>query len=186
MDRARHQLLAGAALALNQNGRSARRRLDDEVEHLPHPRASADDVRELVIPLLDVLPEVAVLVEQAPPLHRVADDDEHLVVLERLGDVVERARFHRGNRALDRRVRRDDDDVEVLVDPLQLVERRDAVQARHHDVDDGRVERQRARHFETFRARGCHAHVVAFARQQRLENLAHDLFVVDDENRAVA
>ena len=30
------------------------------------------------------------------------------------------------------------------------------------------------------------AHVVAFARQQRLENLAHDLFVVDDEDRAVA
>ena len=29
------------------------------------------------------------------------------------------------------------------------------------------------------------AHVVALARQQRLENLAHDLFVVDDEDRAV-
>ena len=30
------------------------------------------------------------------------------------------------------------------------------------------------------------AHVVALARQQRLENLAHDLLVVDDEDRAVA
>ena len=30
------------------------------------------------------------------------------------------------------------------------------------------------------------ADVVALARQQRLENLAHDLFVVDDEDRAVA
>ena len=91
VDRARDQLLAGAALALNQDRRPARRRLDDQVEHLPHPRAAADDVRELVIPLLDVLPQVAVLVHQPAPLHRVADDDQHFVVLERLGDVVERA-----------------------------------------------------------------------------------------------
>ena len=72
---------------------------------------------------------------------------------------------------------------EVLVDPLQLVERRDAVQPGHHDVDDRRVERQRARQLEPFGAGRGQAHVVALARQQRLENLAHDLFVVDDEDR---
>ena len=75
---------------------------------------------------------------------------------------------------------------EVLVDPLQLVERGDAVEARHHDVDDGGVERQRARQLEPFRARRGEADVVALAGQQRLENLAHDLLVVDDEDRAVA
>ena len=64
VDRARDQLLAGAALALNEDRRPARRRLDDQVEHLTHPRAPADDVRELVVPLLDVLPQVAVLVHQ--------------------------------------------------------------------------------------------------------------------------
>ena len=186
VDGARDQLLAGAALALDQNRRSARRRLDDQVEHLPHPRAAADDVRELVVALLDVLAQVAVLVDQPPPLHRVADDDEHFVVLERLGDVVERAALHRRDRALDRRVGGDDDDREVLVDPLQLVERRDAVEARHHDVDDRRVERQRARQLEPLGAGRRQPHVVALARQQRLENLAHDLLVVDDEDRAVA
>mgnify|MGYP003694332663 CR=1 FL=1 len=105
-------------------------------------------LRELVVPLLDVLPQVAVLVQQPPPLHRVADDDEHFVVLERLGDVVEGAGLHRRDRALDRRVGGDDDDGEVLVDALQLVERRDAVDAGHHDVDDRGVERQRARQLE--------------------------------------
>ena len=75
---------------------------------------------------------------------------------------------------------------QVLVDPLQLVERRDAVEARHHDVDDRRVERQRARQLEPLGARRGEAHVVAFAGQQRLEDLAHDLFVVDDEDGAVA
>ena len=41
--------------------------------------------------------------------------------------------------------RRDDEDGEVFVDPLQLVERLDAVQAGHHDVDDRGVERRRSR-----------------------------------------
>ncbi len=186
VDRARHQLLAGAALALNQDGRAAGRRLDDQVEHLPHARALADDVRELVVPLLDVLAEVPVLADQPPPLHRVADDHDHFVVLERLRHVVERAGLHRGNRALDRRVGGDDDDVEVFVDSFQLVERGDAVEPRHHDVHDRRVERQRARQLESFRARGGQAYVVALPGQQRLENLAHDLFVVDDEDRAVS
>ena len=157
-----------------------------EVEHLPHPRAAADDVGELVVPLLDVLAQVAVLVQQPAPLHRVADDDQHFVVLERLGDVVEGAGLHRRDRALDRCVGGDDDDVEVLVDPLQLVERRDAVEARHHDVDDGGIERQRARHLEPLGAGRGDADVVALARQQRLENLAHDLLVVDDEDGAVS
>ena len=37
-----------------------------------------------------------------------------------------------------------------------------------------------------FGARRGEAHVVALARQQRLEDLAHDLLVVDDEDRAVS
>ena len=43
-----------------------------------------------------------------------------------------------------------------------------------------------ARELEPLGARGGQTHVVSFAGQQRLENFAHDLFVVDDENRAVA
>ena len=35
---------------------------------------------------------------------------------------------------------------------LQLVERCDAVEARHHDVDDRRIERQRPRQLETLLA----------------------------------
>ena len=75
---------------------------------------------------------------------------------------------------------------EVLVDPLQLVERGNAVEAGHHDVDDGGVERQRARHLEPFGPGRGDAHVVALPRQQRLEDLTHDLLVVDDEDGAVA
>src|ERR1700692_495707 len=101
MNGARDELLAGAATSLDEDRRTARRSLDDEIEHLPHARTLADDVRELVVPLLDVLTERPILVDQPPPLQRVADDHEHFLVLERLRDVVERPALHRGNRALD-------------------------------------------------------------------------------------
>jgi hypothetical protein len=121
VNRPGNELLPRAALALHQDGRPTRRRLDDEVEHLAHPLASANDVRELVVALLDALAQVAVLVHQAAPLERVADHDEDLVVLERLGDVVEGAVLHRGDRALDRPVRGQDDDCQILVDALELL-----------------------------------------------------------------
>ena len=65
------------------------------------------------------------------------------------------------------------------------VEHREAVHAGHHHVDDHRVERRGAHDLEALGARRGEPHAVALARQQRLEDLAHDLFVVDDENRAL-
>ena len=65
------------------------------------------------------------------------------------------------------------------------LERGDAVDARHHHVDDGGVERHRARELDALGAGRGETHVVALADEQRLEDLAHDLFIVDDENGAV-
>jgi hypothetical protein len=138
-----------------------------------------------VVTRLQVLPKGAVLGDQLPPLEGVAQHHQHFVVLERLGDVVERAALHRGNRRLDGGERRDHDDRQILVDRLQLLERGDAVDARHHHVDDGGVERHRARQLDALGAVGGEAHLVALTGEERLQDLAHDLFVVDDENRAV-
>ena len=184
MERARHELLAGAALAVDQNRRAARRRLHDQVEHLLHPRAAADDLAEAVGVRLQVLAERAVLGDEPALREGVAHDGQHFVVLERLGDVVEGAALHRRDRALDRRERGDHQHRQVVVDLLQLVERGHAVHARHHDVDDGGVERDRAGELEALGGVGGEANGIALARQQRLEDLAHDLLVVDDQNRA--
>ena len=93
MDRACHQLFTRAALAGDENRRAAWRRLDDEVEDLSHPRTLANDVGELVIARLQVLFERDILGDKAPALDGVAQHDQHFVVLEGLGDVVERALF---------------------------------------------------------------------------------------------
>ena len=147
-----------------------------------HPRAPADDVPELVLVRLQVLPQRAVLGHQAPLRERVAEDDQHFVVLERLGDVVEGAALHRRDRVLHRRERGDHQHRQVVVDLLQLVERGDPVHPRHHHVDDRRVERHRAREVEPLPRAGSKADVVPLAGEQRVENLAHDLLVVDDQD----
>ena len=130
--------------------------------------------------VLQVLAQHAILGDQPALGERVAHDGQDFVVLERLGDVVEGAPLHGGNRALDRRERRDHDHRQIVVYLLELVERGHAVHARHHDVDDGGVERERASELEPFGGVGGEAHGVPLARQQRFEDLTHDLLVVDD------
>src|SRR6185436_16653295 len=74
----------------------------------------------------------------------------------------------------------------VVIDLLELLQRRDAVDPRHHHIDDGSVERKRLCELEPFRTGRGETHVVPLAREERLENLAHDFFVVDDQNRTSA
>ena len=134
---------------------------------------------------LDALTECAVLLQQLAAFERVSHHDHHFVVLERLGDVVERAALHGRNRRFDRGERGDHDDRQFLVDLLELLERRDAVHAREHHVDDGGVEGKRPGQLETLFGGARQAHAIPFPRQQRVEDFAHDLFIVDDEDRAL-
>src|SRR6185436_11049433 len=76
VNRARDQLLAGAALAGDENGAAAGRGLNDQVEDRFHPAALADDARELVIPRLQVLAQRDVLGDQLAALDRVLEDDQ--------------------------------------------------------------------------------------------------------------
>jgi hypothetical protein len=160
--------------------------MDDQVEHLLHARAAADDAGELVILRLQVLAQRRVLGEQSLALDGVAQHDQHFVVLERLGDVVEGAALHRGNGVLHRRKRRDHEHRQVFIDLLQLVERLHPVHSGHHHVDDRGIEWQRLGQLETLGRRRREPDVVTLARQERLEDLPHDLFVVDDQDGTVA
>ena len=185
VNRASDQFLSGPALALNEDGRPAGRGLNNQIEDPPHARASPDDVVEVAVLLLDVLAERCVLGNQPSALERVLDDHQHFIVLERLGDVVEGASLHRGDGVLDRGVRRHHDDCQLVVELLQRLERRHAVDARHHHIDDGRVERNVPGELDAFLAAGREPHGIPLALQQGFEDLPHDFFIVDDENRAI-
>jgi hypothetical protein len=135
------------------DGRAARRRLNDQVEHLLHPRAAADDAGEAVVAGLQVLLEGDVLGHQPAALDGVVEDDQHLVVLERLGDVVEGALLHGADGGFHRREGGDHDHRQVVVDRPHRVEDLQPVHLGHHHVGDDRVERRRPRQIEPVAAR---------------------------------
>ena len=87
VDRLGDQLLAGAALALNQDGRAAGRNLRDEVEDRQHGLALADDVFE-VVALLESALELEVLFFGAVARDGGANVGEQLLVVPRLLDEV--------------------------------------------------------------------------------------------------
>src|SRR5258705_401696 len=65
-------------------------------------------------------------------------------------------------------------------------DRRSAGRRLDDQVDDDGIEGDGLRELDPFGAAGGDADGVTLAREQRFENLAHDLFVVDDENGTVA
>ena len=120
--------------------------------------------------------------EMAAALERVSQNHQHFVVLERLGHVVERAALHRGDRVLDRGKRGHHDDGQLFVQLFERLEGLHAVQARQHHVDDRRVEGIVAGKLYALLAARGKTHGVPLGLEERLENLAHDFFVVNDED----
>ena len=103
VDRARDELLADAALALDQHGRVGRRRPADGA---PSPACSAGALADHLVPDFDGLLERPVLVAQPALVERVAQADEHALAGERLLDEVERALLGRLDGRADRAVAR--------------------------------------------------------------------------------
>ena len=116
---------------------------------------------------------------------RVAQDDQHFVVLERLADVVVGAALHRRDRVLDRRERGDHQHRQVVVDAAYsssaATPSMPGIIMSTIAASNG-IERASS---SPSRRGEAEADLVALARQERLEDLAHDLLVVDDENRVV-
>src|SRR5437899_3120365 len=102
VEQARDELLPGPALALDQHARAARGDPSDECQELLGARTLRDHgLGGVAVP--NLLAEVAILARQAGELERAADGRPEVVVVERLGPVVEGALPHgrhgRGNRA---------------------------------------------------------------------------------------
>ena len=157
VDRARDQLLAGAALARDQHRAVGARDLRHDVEHAAQRAAVADDVLEAVLRAQLAL-QRAVLGLEATVLDRLLDEPAHHVevaLVERLLEVPERARAQRFDRALGAAEARDDDAGQVGVDLVDLPHQLESVQARHAHVGDDEVEaalRQERERFGASRA----------------------------------
>ena len=94
VQRAREQLLAGAALAFEQHRRVGAGRALQRDRHLLQLRVLADDLRRAAA-RGELLFEQDVLGGQAPLRERALDHQQQMIGIDRLGEKVERAFLHR-------------------------------------------------------------------------------------------
>src|SRR5581483_9793385 len=139
VDGARHQLLAGAALAEDQHRGVSRRHPLDDAEDLLHLGAAGQD-SPVGLGARRVRAEGHVIPHQLALLGRLADDDVELLDLGRLGQVVVCAELHGLHRSGHFLEARHDDHLRVLGERLQLAEDLDPLLARHLHVQDDDVE----------------------------------------------
>ena len=185
MDRLRDELLAGARLALDEDVRARRRGLADEVEDLPHDLALADDVGVGVL-LGELFLETLVLGGEAALLERLVHREDDFLVLERLGDVVEGAVFHRLDGPVDGREGGDDDDRQVGTGDAHGPEGVDAADAGEHHVEDDQVDLfGGVEDVQRFFTAGGGDDVEPLAPQHDFEHVSQDFFVVDDQDSHV-
>ena len=182
MDRARDQLLAGAALAGDQDRGGRARDPPHERDDIAHRLALRDDVVEAEL-VLDLALQPRDLAAQRALAERLVGDEQQLLDLERLGDVVVRAELDRADRGLDRAERGDHHDVRRLGQRHHAADQVEAVHLGHPQVGDDQVEPVGARELEA--GRGARRRLDLEPRVLELlgQQVAHRLVVLDDQDR---
>ena len=183
VDQPRHQLLARAALALDEHRGVGRRHAADQVDDPEHGRPLRDEGREAALGLQG-RPELVDLPDERAPLERLAHDQDELLRLERLGQVVEGAQLHRLHRRADAPERRQDDDLRPGIHPLRRLQDVDPALAVHPQVGDDHVERLLIQQGPRRGDAGRLPHGPSLAAQQHREREPHRRLVVHDEDAA--
>ena len=181
VDAARHQLLAGAALALDQHRAVAAGDATDHREHLVDLRTASDD-RGQTVAARDDLGERHVLAPQRSRLGGLGHRLAKLGVAARLGDEVAGAQAHRLHRGLHVGVAGQHDQLGVERDgagPAQDVE---AGVIGHLDVEQRDVEVFASEAGHALGGGGGLGHVGAGLHEDRRQDAPDLRVVVDDED----
>ncbi|MNX19999.1 hypothetical protein D3C86_499330 [compost metagenome] len=130
------QLLAGAALAVDQHRDAGAGQSAYGAKHLLHGGGLTDDLRGGGSLLLASLALGALLFQM---ILGAAHQGDCLVDVERLGQVFEGAALVGVDRAVEIRVRRHDDDGQIRLAAVDLLQQAEAVYARHADIGEDHV-----------------------------------------------
>ena len=188
MDRFRHQLLAGAALAGDQHRRIGRGDAPHQLQDAQQPRIFAHQVAEVVL-AVQLLARRHALVglrarrgEAERGLHGLED----LLVGPGLGDEVGRAGLHAFHRELDRSPRGDQDHGQRRPQRLELADQREPFLARRAarevHVLDHQLARILAHPLQRLRRRAHRMRRVARLLQQQRQRGGHGAVVVNDQD----
>ena len=181
MDRPRHQLLAGAALAEDQHRRVGGRHALDDPQHVVHPGAAGQETAE-GRRARGVRAERHVLAEELGLLRRLAHDDVELLDLGRLGEVVVGAELHGLHCGGDLLKARQHDDLRRLGDRGQLAQHVEPFLLRHPHVEHDDVEGRLANALERGHAVLRAVDLVAPPRELAHDQLAQVALVVGHQH----
>ena len=104
-----------------------------------------------------------------------------MFVLKRLANAAERAFLPGSDRGVEGRVRGDHHDHRFSIELQKFFQRPQTAYARHRHVEQHYVVRTTRIGVQAFFAGLGQVDAIALRRKQRLEHVAHDLFVVDDQ-----
>ena len=139
MQRLRDELLARAALAVHQDGQIGLGHLVDRLEHASHGGARAGHGPQAVL-AGHAVEQQAVLALEPRALEGPLDDHPHLVVVERLGDVVVGPGFHGLHGELLAAVGRHQDDGRTRLHPTRSLEHVQAgLAAAEREIDQHQI-----------------------------------------------
>ena len=183
VDRARHDLLAGAALAADEHARTAARDLADQREDLAHRGALADQLAHRR-GLVDGTAQPAVLLFERAAFECALEPEQQRVALERLGHVVEGAGVHRLDGRVDAAEGRHQHDRRVGAQLADLAEQLDPGAARHADVGEHHVAIEVGEAIHRLGGTRGGAGLDSLVVEQRHDHVSHCGIVVDHQNGA--
>jgi hypothetical protein len=179
-----HELLAGSALARNQNTGIAVGHGSDQRKDLAHGIAGADHLTEGT-GSIDGSTKLTVFLLEHAPFEGASERKQHGVAFERLGDVVERAGLHGFNRRIDAAEGRHQDDRGTGADLTDLANQLDPGTTRHTDVREHHIEIPVAQLLQRRLRIGGSARCVPGVFEQSNQHVAHGEVVIDDQHASL-
>ena len=178
VDGSRHQLLAGAVLAVDQDAAVGRSGHGDLLAELPDRVALAD--HRLVA--IDAGAKREILHFEPALTQRVAHDQHRLLERQRLLDEIERAQLDGADRRFDVAVARDQHDLRVHLPLAQARERGQAVHAGQPHVEHDQIDRAAREPIEARLAARHRLDGVALVPEHAGERRPDAGLVVDDQD----
>src|SRR6185503_4544457 len=132
------ELLAGAALPRDQHGGAGARDLRHQAVQPSHLDGLPDHLVEILAPG-QLGPQEDDLALERALLEGAANDGQDLLLVERLGEVIERAQLHGRHRGADSLDRGDQDHVELVVEGLDALQDLQPVHAGETDVQKHQI-----------------------------------------------
>ena len=180
VDGGHDELLARAALTDDECADVVGRQTPDHLVDLLHRGRFADEVDARGRGRLLRRPDRAIA--RAFRRQCLSDDRAQLIEIERLGQVLERARADRVNRGLTGAIRGHHDHVEVGIFAAQLLQRLQTIDAGHADIHDHEIRIALADHANGVLGIARDHAGVPFVAEKPLEGGGNRLVVVDDKN----